>query len=136
MNNPIARVLSIEDHDIVARLIRCVLASAEIETTIANSGGHGLAAARGSKFDLILLDVDLPDMSGFEVCRRLKQEDALKHIPVVFVSGQQDPEYSQEASRLGAVDYIVKPFDATEFPRRILEHIQRSRSGGEPPAAT
>jgi DNA-binding response OmpR family regulator len=71
---------------------------------------------------LITLDVDLPDVSGFEVCRRLK-ENPFFHTPIVFVSGRPTEENRQRGHKLGAVDFIAKPFRVEEFAQRLLSHI-------------
>jgi len=80
--------------------------------------------AKEGKFDLITLDIDLPDINGLELCRRLKQAPHLCHIPVVFVSGHLCEENRPRCFELGAADYIVKPFDAFVFVSRIFSHLK------------
>jgi diguanylate cyclase (GGDEF)-like protein len=85
----------------------------------ARDGASGLASAASQNPDLILLDVDMPDLSGFEVCRRLKEDPALSGIPVIFVSGSGDISDRIKGLDLGAVDYVTKPFDAFELRARV-----------------
>jgi putative two-component system response regulator len=75
------------------------------------------------KFDLIVLDLDLPDMNGFEICDDLKQRHISKHTPIVFISFKPSLEDQQRGLEFGAVDYIPKPFDV-EFAPRLLSHIK------------
>jgi DNA-binding response OmpR family regulator len=83
--------------------------------------------ARENKFDLITLDVDLPDISGFEICSELKQRHLSYHTPIVFVSGRPCENDRQRGLDLGAVDYITKPFDARDFVSRLLSQVGRAR---------
>ncbi len=106
----------------VAGLIRVVLAEAGIEVTHATDAERAWELAHEQKFDLILLDG-----SGFELCRRLQQDETLKHIPVVFMSGRTDIEYQRAAFDIGAVDFIPKPCDIEQFAARILAHLKRRR---------
>ncbi|MGA2797031.1 MAG: diguanylate cyclase [Thermoguttaceae bacterium] len=85
----------------------------------AEGGATGLEIAKREMPDLILLDVDMPDMSGFDVCRALKADPELCMIPVLFLSGFVSPEDKIRGLDLGGVDYIAKPFDAFELQARV-----------------
>jgi two-component system, cell cycle response regulator len=85
----------------------------------ADGGKTGLETARREMPDLILLDVDMPDMSGFDVCSILKSDADLCMIPVLFLSGFVNPEDKIKGLDLGAVDYVTKPFDAFELQARV-----------------
>jgi two-component system response regulator PfeR len=126
----IARVLSVEDHLLVAEFIRAALERADLEVTWAASGEGALEIARRESFDLILLDVTLPGMDGFEVCRRLKQDEPLKQIPVVFLTSHCDEASRAEGYQLGAVDYIPKPIATIELVARVLAALTRARQQG------
>ena len=92
----------------------------ECETIFcADSGQAGLELAKREKPDLVLLDVDMPDMSGFEVSRSLKADPDLCMIPVLFISGFVSPEDKIKGLDLGGVDYITKPFDTCELQARV-----------------
>jgi putative two-component system response regulator len=122
----------VEDHVAVAKLIRVVLEREHIEVTIADTGERGLELAQEKRFDAILLDVDLPGISGFEVCRHLAQNNDRKGIAVIFVTSRTSDEDQQTGFELGAVDYIGKPFDATRFAARVMSHVERARKANSP----
>jgi DNA-binding response OmpR family regulator len=119
-----AKILIIEDDTPVAMMMVNVLSRAGCDVRVANTGQKGMELARENKFDLITLDVDLPDISGFEICSELKQRHLSYHTPIVFVSGRPCEKDRQRAFDLGAVDYITKPFDAMDFVSRILSCVK------------
>jgi len=118
------KILIIEDDTPVAVMMVHVLARAGCDVLVANTGRKGMELAQENKFDLIVLDVDLPDISGFEICRELKQSHYSRHTPVVFVSGRPREQDIQSALELGAVDYIIVPFEETDFIFRIISHVK------------
>ena len=87
------------------------------------SGAFALQAARSAPPDLILLDIRMPDMDGFEVCRLLKEDQALSAIPVIFISALNDVEDKVRAFKAGGVDYLTKPFDKEEVLARVQTHL-------------
>jgi signal transduction histidine kinase len=91
---------------------------------ITNSGENALNFLKSTLPDLILLDVMMPGLSGFEVCRTLKKDERLKEIPVIFLSAKNDTEDVVEGFEAGAVDYIVKPFNAKEVFVRVATQLQ------------
>jgi diguanylate cyclase (GGDEF)-like protein/hemerythrin-like metal-binding protein/PAS domain S-box-containing protein len=97
----------------------------DFELQIAISGERGLALALQAPPDLILLDIMMPEMDGFEVCRKLKSNPVLKDIPVVFVSALSEIESESKGLRLGAVDYISKPVNVEIARQRIYNLIDR-----------
>ncbi|UMZ73497.1 HD domain-containing phosphohydrolase [Natranaerofaba carboxydovora] len=86
-------------------------------------GSHGLKAATKNPPDLILLDINMPEMSGFEVCEHLKADENLKNIPVIFISSLIGTKEKVKAFDLGAVDYLTKPFQLDEAKARIETHL-------------
>jgi two-component system alkaline phosphatase synthesis response regulator PhoP len=118
------RVLIVEDDMPLALMTTFLLTRAGCETEVAMTGKKALEKAQVEIFDLITLDVDLPDMTGFEVCQLLK-ENPFFQTPIVFVSGRPLEEDIQVGLELGAVDYITKPFGA-EFAPRLLSHVKNS----------
>lgn len=112
------RVLIIDDSPQIHRLVEAWLKSdvIEIATAATAAAGHSLAVTWQP--DLILLDINLPDMSGFDLCRHLKSDEACCKIPIVFLTGAASPEDRVAGLNLGAVDYIVKPFHPAEFQAR------------------
>jgi len=87
------------------------------------SGEIALKAVRADIPDLILLDIMMPGMNGFEVCRNLKAEEQTKHIPIIFISGLHELEDKVRAFSEGGVDYITKPFQTEEVLARVNTHI-------------
>ena len=128
----VARVLVVEDHPDLGNLIRAALGRALIEATLVTSGEAALQTVRQAPFDLILLDIALPGMSGLDVCRALKADKALSSIPVIFVSGQTSSPYKAEAKRLGAADFIEKPFELVDFLARILGRLRLQANEAQP----
>jgi len=121
---PRARILVVEDDTPLAMMMVHVLSRAGCDVLVAHTGEKGMELAQENKFDLITLDVDLPDINGFEICSQLKQRHHSRHTPIVFISGRPHEEDVQRGLELGAVDYITKPFDAMDFTSRLLSHIK------------
>lgn len=106
----------IEDHPINVEVMRGVLAQRpQIELGVSTLGLDGLGAVRACQPDLILLDMQLPDISGLELLRHFKRDDAIAHIPVVVVSADATLARTEEALTLGAARYVTKPFEVAEF---------------------
>lgn len=125
----VARVLVVEDHPDIGDLMRAALGRALIEATLVTSGEAALQTVRQAPFDLILLNIALPGMSGLDVCRALKADPQLKDIPVIFVSGQNSPENKQEAEQLGAVDFIEKPVTLLHFLSQVMGQLRLKTNG-------
>ena len=118
------RILAIDDEEIYLHAIVGLLAKT-YKIIIALNGQEGLKIARSDPPpDLILLDVMMPDMGGFEVCRQLKKAPYTKDIPVVFLSALEEVENKTKGFELGGVDYITKPFQGKEVLARVKTHIE------------
>lgn len=117
------RILIVEDEAPVAMVIRFLLGRAGCETVIASDISKAMQLAQGGDFDLITLD-GMPGGEGFCFCGKLKRDPRLKGTPIIFVSGRAALEDQQHGLEMGAADYITKPFDSSEFARRILSHIK------------
>lgn len=113
------KVLMIDDSPDALAIAEARLVKDDIKVICTADGKSGLDAARRENPDLVLLDVDMPDMSGFDVCRELKADSELCMIPVIFLSGSGDAEDKVKGLNLGAVDYVTKPFDAFELRARV-----------------
>lgn len=118
-----AKILVVEDEIPLALMMVFLLSRLGYDVTTARTGQEGLRLASNYQFDLITLDVDLPDINGFEICRELKQRHISRHTPVIFITGRPHPEDRQLALEIGAADYITKPFDAQDFLLRIQSHL-------------
>ena len=113
------KVLIVDDSPEALTLAKARLRSEGLELITADCGAAGLKMARNQKPDLILLDVDMPDMSGFDVCRAMKADTDLCMIPIIFLTGSGDVQDKVEGLNLGAVDYVTKPFDKFELQARV-----------------
>lgn len=90
----------------------------------ATSGEQALARVAETDFDLVLLDIIMPTMDGYEVCKRLKSDDKTKEIPVIFLTAKHGEESLIQGFELGGADYITKPFNAAELNARVKTHLQ------------
>ena len=88
------------------------------------AGSEGIRLAQKEEFDLVILDVNLPDRDGFEVCAWLKQDFRFARTPIFLVSGHWNEENRRRAFELGAADCIDKPFDAAAITERIFRHVR------------
>lgn len=116
---PSPRVLVVEGNDLERLLIRHRLRIDRVTLIEAADGLSALDLARSATPDLILLDIDLPDLSGFEVIHQLKEDPTTRSIPVIFVSATGSVEAKVRALDLGAIDFITKPFDPAELRARL-----------------
>ncbi|MCX5970985.1 MAG: response regulator [Coprothermobacterota bacterium] len=122
------RILVVDDSQANLRVLDSVLRAAGYQVYPADSGELALAAIQAHPAELILLDIRMPGMDGFQVCRRLKEQENTCAIPVIFLSAATEVEERVEGLRLGAVDFISKPFRPEELLARVSTHLQLSRS--------
>ncbi|HXE54899.1 MAG TPA: diguanylate cyclase [Tepidisphaeraceae bacterium] len=118
------KVLVIDDSEAIHSLLRARLAQEAVELHFAFSGDEGLRRASELLPDLILLDIDMPQPDGFEVCRRLKADSRTMPIPVVFLSGITSTEDKIKGLELGATDYITKHFEPAELRARVRASLR------------
>jgi phosphate regulon transcriptional regulator PhoB len=126
---PQARVLVVEDERDVADLIRYNLAKEGYDVVVAPTGADALKQAREVHPDLVLLDIMVPQLNGWEVCRRLKQDADTKNIPVIMVTGRVEEGDKVLGFEMGADDYVTKPFSPRELLARIRAVARRGRPG-------
>ena len=108
-----------------------ILAGYGIEIAAATTGEEALKIAASDNPDLILLDIQMPEMNGFEVCRRLKENEATKNIAVIFLTAHGEIEEVVKGFEAGAADYISKPFRSQELISRVFNHLQLSYARSE-----
>ena len=120
-------ILVVDDTPQTLQLLVTILSGANYTVRPADSGALALASALAYPPELVLLDVNMPEMSGFEVCRQLKQNPATQAIPVVFLSGLTDLDDRVQGFQLGAVDFVAKPFQRDELLARVSTHLQLAR---------
>ncbi len=116
----------IVDDDRINIDILVLLLKDEYKLGIAKNGSKALEYAQKHKPDLILLDIIMPDMNGFEVCAKLKEDAATKDIPIIFLTGMSHQEDKQRGLEAGAVDFIYKPIEAEDVMKRILKYLTQS----------
>jgi DNA-binding response OmpR family regulator len=121
-------VLVVEDEPDVAELIRFNLFKEGYEVVVVGNGADAVRRARDSKPDVILLDIMVPQLNGWEVCRRLKQDDETRRIPIIMVTGRVDEGDKVLGFELGADDYVTKPFSARELLARVRAVTRRGRA--------
>lgn len=117
-----SKVLIIEDEMAIAELEKDYLELSDFEVDIENTGDTGLTRALTKEYDIIVLDLMLPGMDGFEVCKRIREE---KQIPILMVSAKKDDIDKIRGLGLGADDYITKPFSPSELVARVKAHLSR-----------
>jgi len=120
-------VLIVDDSIPQHKLITMLMAEESINCESAYNGEAGLTLAESLKPDLVLLDVDMPDMNGFDVCRLLKVNPATKDIPIIFLTASASMDEKICGLSLEAVDYITKPFDPWELTARIRMALRTKR---------
>ena len=120
-------ILVVEDDTDVADTIRRQLSSAGFEVIVTHRGADALEIAKRGRPDLIMLDVKMPGMSGFEVCRHVRANPRLADIPILFLTGKKDISDKIEGFEAGADDYLVKPYDHTELELRVRALLRRTQ---------
>jgi len=108
------RILIVDDQLVNLKLLKIHLTSAGYQIEEATNGQAALSKAGEANPDLILLDIMMPGMDGFETCRRLKKNEKIRETPVIFLSAIQDSKTKVDCFKLGGVDYISKPFTPAE----------------------
>ena len=116
------RILIIEDDTAIAELERDYLEINGFETIIRQNGAKGLDLALHEPFDLIVLDLMLPEVDGFEICKKIREK---KDVPILMISARKDDIDKIRGLGLGADDYLTKPFSANEMVARVKAHIGR-----------
>ncbi|MFA7061047.1 MAG: response regulator, partial [Pedobacter sp.] len=122
--NEAGTILVVDDDATILHVLVAILECEGFAVMPALSGKIALSAIDISPPDLILLDILMPGLDGFEVCRRLKANEATMGIPVIFVSGKDDVEDKCAAFDAGGVDYVTKPFNGQEVIARVRTHLQ------------
>lgn len=124
MSNP--RILVIDDDPLIRHVVVAALAKENYEMAEAESGTEGLGKAQANPPDLILLDVMMPDLDGYEVCFRLRSFSTTVNIPIILLTALGEIGERVRGMQMGADDYITKPFDPRELRTRVQAHLRRS----------
>ncbi len=121
-----ARILVAEDERDIRELINFTLMFAGHTVTLAANGAEAVEMVEQANPQLIMMDVRMPKLTGYEACRQIKTMDAYKHIPIVFLSAKGQDEEIQSGLDVGATAYILKPFSPEELSRRVNEILQQA----------
>ena len=122
------RVLIIDDDEALAAMVHEFLAARGLDVEVAERARTGLACLEGRDFDAVILDVMLPDLDGFEVCRRIRRES---NVPILMLTARGEETDRIVGLELGADDYLPKPFSLHELLARLRAILRRSRPGGD-----
>ncbi|MBN2275105.1 MAG: hybrid sensor histidine kinase/response regulator [Bacteroidales bacterium] len=123
MNQTDMSVLIVDDMPKNIQLLGSILKNEPVDIEFATSGREALEWLNAKHFDLILLDIMMPEMDGFEVCRRLKENPGTSDIAVIFITAKTDIQSMVQGFETGAVDYITKPFNKSELLARVRTHL-------------
>ena len=120
------KILVVEDDTAVAMMMTYLLSQAGFDVEPALTGQKGMELATTRKFDLILSDVDLgvPELTGFDICRELKQRHISYRTPIILLSGNGTEERRAKAFEFGAADFIEKPFGVSDFISRVFSLVK------------
>jgi two-component system cell cycle response regulator DivK len=123
------RILAIEDHAENRRILGYLLASAGFEMIEAITGEEGVAAAEKERPDLIIMDIQLPGLDGYETTRRIKANPALRHIPIIVVTSYALSGDDVKAFEAGCDAYVTKPFVPRELLAKIRAYLAQQPEG-------
>lgn len=119
-----AKVLVVDDESVTRRVVIFALKSIDIEVLGAENGQEALALAGEHEFDLAIIDINLPDMDGFEVIRHLKTLPRAAHTPTIIFTARNHPGDENQALDVGAVGFLYKPFSTQELRDLVLSHLK------------
>ena len=123
MENRNAKILIVDDIPKNIQILGNILSPHHFQIAYAQSGEQAITAVEHNNFDLILLDIMMPGMNGFDVCKQLKSKEKTKDIPVIFLTAKADMESIVKGFEIGGQDYITKPFNAAELLARVETHL-------------
>ena len=123
----IDKIAVVEDNKTNIKLIRYQLEMEGFEVHIEETGNAGLKMIKSQKPDMIILDIGLPDINGFDLCEKLRKNESTKDCPIILLTAKSEDRDKIEGLKLGADDYITKPYNADELTLRIKNLLARSR---------
>jgi two-component system, cell cycle response regulator DivK len=124
------RVLLVEDNEQNRYLANFLLTQAGAEVLFAANGLEGVQMARAEKPDVIVMDIQMPEMDGYEAARQLRADPATRHIPIVAATSYAMVGDRDKAMKIGMTDYIEKPYDPETFVARVLSFVPRPPTSG------
>jgi two-component system, chemotaxis family, chemotaxis protein CheY len=127
--NPDMRFLVVDDFSTMRRIVRGLLKEIGFgNAEEAEDGVDALAQLRASKFDFVVSDINMPNMTGFELLKAIKEDPTLKHLPVLMVTAEARKEDIVLAAQTGAAGYIVKPFTKATLEEKVMKIIQKMQA--------
>ena len=120
------KILLVDDSKTILMMERMVLGSGGYQIVTASDGEEGVARALAERPDLILMDVVMPKLSGFEACRRLRQEEVTRDVPIILVTTRGEPSNVEAGYACGCTDYITKPIDSVELLAKLRDQLGES----------
>ena len=124
-------ILAVDDNPKNIQVLGNLLKNENYKVEFALNGKSALEWLQRREFDLVLLDVMMPEIDGFEVCRRIKRDPVLRHISIIFITARDDEESIVSGFKSGAVDYITKPFKRNELLSRVSTHLELKKAREE-----
>jgi len=118
------KILIVDDVTDNIRVAMNILREENYQFSFANDGIEALDLVEKERFDLILLDIMMPHIDGFEVCKRIKEKPENSNVPIIFLTAKTDVDAIEKGFEVGAVDYLIKPFHASELLARVKTHIE------------
>jgi DNA-binding response OmpR family regulator len=125
MANSVPLVLVVDDNEMNRDMLSRRLKRQEYEVLVAEDGERALEMLREHPFDLVLLDIMMPKLSGYEVLERIKKDDATRHLPVIMISAVDDLDSVVKCIELGAEDYLFKPFNPVLLKARVSASLEK-----------
>jgi len=125
------KILVVDDDAQLAQLMRISLETRDYEVIIARTGREGLERARADKPDLVVMDVMMPEMDGFEALQRMKSDESLKHIPVIMLTARGRSEDAVKGIEAGANFYLAKPFSTFELIAHVKQILEDAKPIGQ-----
>ena len=127
-NKHIFNILIVDDLPRNIQIAGNIIKEDNYNIYFADSGAAALQIAENNDLDLVLLDIMMPEMDGYEVCKRLKKLERTKETPVIYLTAKSDPESIIKGFKTGAADYVSKPFNGEELKARVKNHLERKYS--------
>ena len=121
-------ILLIEDETALSNALKIILEFNNFKVLVGHTGQEGLLLARNEKTDLILCDINLPDINGFQICHIVRQDKNLAHIPFMFLTAYTDDKFVKQGFAAGSDDYITKPFSSKDLLIAIKTRLQKGRT--------
>ena len=118
------RILIVDDVPKNIQVLGNILINEKYQISYTQDGNHALALIKKNEFDLILLDIMMPEIDGYEVCKKIMADPETAEIPVIFLTAKADKESVIKGFKLGARDYVTKPFNAEELLARVRTHLE------------